>query len=85
MMLEFNQCLHDLDIVTLLFLYLARTFTNYRNIRAHGNIYHIFKPNTFRDVKDFYQDKRNIDMTPIKLKFLTPTCWVKKINISLWI
>ena len=28
-----------------------------RNIRANGNIYHIFKPNFFRDVQNLDQDK----------------------------
>ena len=26
-------------------------------IRANGNVYHIFKPNNFRDVQNLYQDK----------------------------
>ena len=28
-----------------------------RTIRANGSIYHIFKPNNFRDVQKLYQDK----------------------------
>ena len=28
-----------------------------RTIRANGNIYHLFQPNNFRDVQNFYQDK----------------------------
>ena len=31
-------------------------------IRANGNIYHIFKPNNFRDVQNLYQDKASMDM-----------------------
>ena len=34
-----------------------------RTIRANGNIYHIFKPNNFRDVLKLYQDKSSMDMT----------------------
>ena len=34
-----------------------------RTIRANGNVYHIFKPNKFRDVQNLYQDKASIDMT----------------------
>ena len=34
-----------------------------RTIRANGNIYHIFKPNVFRDVINLYQDKSSMDMT----------------------
>ena len=32
-------------------------------IGAKGNIYHIFKPNNFRDVQSLYQDKASMDMT----------------------
>ena len=28
--------------------------------RCNGNIYHIFKPNKFRDVQNLYQDKTSI-------------------------
>ena len=28
-----------------------------RTIRTNGNVYHIFKPNNFRDVQNLYQDK----------------------------
>ena len=34
-----------------------------RTIIANGNIYHIFKPNNFRDVLNIYQDKSSMDMT----------------------
>ena len=34
-----------------------------KTIRANGNIYHIFKPNNFRDVLIIYQDKSYMDMT----------------------
>ena len=32
-------------------------------IRCNGNIYHIFKPNNFRDVQSLYQDKASMDKT----------------------
>ena len=48
-----------------------------RTIRANGNIYHIFKPNTFRDVQNLYQDKTSMDMTFNAFKLLTSTCWNK--------
>ena len=32
-----------------------------RTIRTIGNIYHIFKPNNFRDVQNLYQDKASMD------------------------
>ena len=49
-----------------------------RTIRANGNIYHIFKPNNFRDVQNLHQDKTSMDMTPNEFKYLTSTCWNEK-------
>ena len=49
-----------------------------RTIRANGNIYHIFKPNNFRDVQNLYQDKSSMDMTLNEFKLLTSTCWNEK-------
>ena len=46
-------------------------------IRANGNIYHIFKPNNFLDVRNVYQDKASMDMTLDDFKYLTSTCWNK--------
>ena len=43
-------------------------------IRANGIIYHIFKPNNFRDVQNLRQDKTSMDMTPNEFKYLTSTC-----------
>ena len=34
-----------------------------KTIRANGNIYHIFKPNNYRDMHNLYQDKASMDMT----------------------
>ena len=34
-----------------------------RTIRANGNVYHIFKPNNFREVLNLYQNKSYMDMT----------------------
>ena len=48
-----------------------------KTIRANGNIYHIFKPNNFLDVRIFYQDKASMDMTLDDFKYLTSTCWNK--------
>ena len=48
-----------------------------RTIRANGNIYHIFKPNNFRDVQNLYQDKASMDMTLNEFKLLTSTRWSK--------
>ena len=47
-------------------------------IRAIGNIYHIIKPNNFRDVQNLYQDKASMDMTLNEFKYLTFTCWNEK-------
>ena len=46
-----------------------------KTIRANGNIYHIFKPNNFRDVQNLYQDKASIDLTLDEFKYLTSICW----------
>ena len=46
-----------------------------KTIRANGNIYHIFKPNSFRDVQNLYQDKASMDMTVNDFKYLTNACW----------
>ena len=49
-----------------------------RTIRANGNIYHIFKPNYFRDVQNVFQDEASMNMTVNEFKYLTSTCWDKK-------
>ena len=49
-----------------------------RTIRANGNIYHIFKPNFFRNVQTFNQDKASKEMTLYECKYITSTCWDKK-------
>ena len=46
-----------------------------KTIRANGNIYHMFKPNNFLDVRNIYQDKASMDMTLDEFKYLTSTCW----------
>ena len=46
-----------------------------KTIRANGNIFHIFKPNNFLDVRNIYQDKASMDMTLSEFKYLTSTCW----------
>ena len=47
-------------------------------MRANGNIYHIFKPNKFLDVRNFYHDKASMDMKLDEFKYLSSTCWNKK-------
>ena len=49
-----------------------------KTIRCNGNIYHIFKPNNFRDVINLYQGKASMDMTLNEFKLLTSICWSKK-------
>ena len=48
-----------------------------KSIRCNGKIYHIFKPNKFRDVINLYQDKTSMDMNLNEFKILTSTCWNK--------
>ena len=49
-----------------------------KTMRYNGNIFHIFKPNNFRDVLNLYQDKSSMDMTLNEFKLLTYTCWNEK-------
>ena len=49
-----------------------------RTIRANGNIYHIFKPNNFRDVQNLYRNKASEDINLSEIKYLTSTCWNEK-------
>ena len=49
-----------------------------KTIGCNGNIYHIFKPNNFRDVINLYQDKASMNMNLNEFKYLTSTCWNKK-------
>ena len=50
---------------------------NKKTIRCNGNIFHIFKPNNFRDVLNLYQDESSMDMTLNEYKLLTSTRWNK--------
>ena len=49
-----------------------------KTIRCNGNIFHIFKPNNFREIVNLYQDKSCMDMTLNEVKLLTSTCWNEK-------
>ena len=49
-----------------------------RTIRANENIYHILKPNIFRDVRNLYRDKASMDLTINEFKLLLSTCWHEK-------
>ena len=49
-----------------------------KTIRCNGNIFHIFKPNNFLDVRNIFQDKASMDMTLNEFKLLTSTCWNEK-------
>ena len=49
-----------------------------RTIRGNGNIYHIFKPNNFLDVRNIYQDEAFMDMTLDEFKYSNSTCWNEK-------
>ena len=49
-----------------------------RTIRANRIIYHIFKPNKFRDVQNLHQDKASTDMLLNEFRHLINVCWNKK-------
>ena len=42
-----------------------------KTIRANGIIYHIFKPNNYRNVQNLYQDEASMDMRLNAFKYLT--------------
>ena len=47
-------------------------------IKAYGNIYHIFKPNIFLDIRNNYQNNASMDLTLDEFNYLTSTCWNEK-------
>ena len=49
-----------------------------KTIRANGNVFHLFKPNNYLDVRNIYQDKASMDMNLNEFKLLTSICWNKK-------
>ena len=49
-----------------------------KTIRTNGKIYHKFKPNTYRDVQNLYQDKASMDMALNEFEYSTSTCWKEK-------
>ena len=49
-----------------------------KTVRAYDNIYHVFKPKKFLDVRNFYQDKASMDTTLDEFKYLTSACWNEK-------
>ena len=48
-----------------------------RTIRCNGNVFHLFKPNNYLDVRNIYQDKASMEMTLDEFKYLTSICWNK--------
>ena len=54
-----------------------------RTIRCNGNLFHIFKPNNFRDVQNLYQDKASMDVTYNEFKLLTSICWNEPLTIDM--
>ena len=49
-----------------------------RTIGCNGNVFHLFKPNNYLDVRNIYQDKASMDMNLNEFKLLTSICWNKK-------
>ena len=77
MILVFKQCLRDPDTIVFYVLIISQGYYELpkRTIPANGKIYHIFKPNNFRDVQNLYQDKASMDTTFNEFNYLTSTCW----------
>ena len=42
--------------------------------RASDSIYHMFKPNNYRDAQKLYQEKVPMNKTLNKIKYVTSTC-----------
>ena len=38
-------------------------------------MYHMFRPNKFRDVQNLYQDEESMCLNFSEFKLLTSTCW----------
>ena len=76
---EYKQCLKDQDSNLSIFI-ISQDYYELpkRTIRANGNIYHILKPNNFRDKQNLYQDKASMDMNLNEFKYLNSTCWNEK-------
>ena len=49
--------------------------------RALRSICHVFKPNNFREVQNFYQDKTSLDMTLNEFNLLKTNCWNEKYKL----
>ena len=79
MILEFKQFSNDVDIEVYLFFIVSQDYYELpkRTIRCNGNIFHLFKPTNYLDVRNIYQDKASMDMTLDEFKYLTSTCWKK--------
>ena len=48
------------------------------NYPSQGKYIPHFKPNSFRDVRNLYQDKASMDMTLNEIKYLSNNSWDKK-------
>ena len=57
---------------------ISQDYYEVKKLRCNGYIFHIFKPNSFRDVLNLYQDKSSMDKTLNEFKLLTSTCWNEK-------
>ena len=45
-----------------------------KSVRFTSNIYHIFKPNNFRDVQNLFQDEESTVLALDEFRYLTSTC-----------
>ena len=83
MILDYQFFSNDLDIIFLFVLIINQDYYDLpkRTIRFNRNMYHIFKPDNFRHVRNLYQDKASIDVTLNEFKYLTSTCWLEKYEL----
>ena len=77
MIVEFKQCLDDINIVTYLFSKSTKYTTSYQREEFRLLVISIIfvEANNFRDVQILYQVKAFMELTPNEFIFLTSTCW----------
>ena len=79
MIIVFKLCLKDQGTILCLYSLSVKIITSkVKEQYCNGNIYHIFKPNKFRNVQNLYQEKPSMDMTLSEFKNLTNICWSEK-------
>ena len=79
MTLEIKQCSKHLD-KKIIFFYLSQDYYELpkRTVRANGGMYHIFKPNSYRDKQHHFQYKISMYMSLQEFKNQLAIGWEQK-------